>query len=195
MFLLREIPDKDCFSRLTQRYPELDPTSIVTVMDFLRTAADVVGAFEKFLAQHGLSQGRFAILAFLNRKPDVPVNQTHLADAYGVTKATITGLIDGLERDTLVERLPDPTDRRATLVQLTRNGREFLDALFPHHFKRTAALLAGFSPTDRENLAALMTKIRAGMAHITDLEKAGTLCNAPHLCCRPPHPSAAPSES
>jgi DNA-binding MarR family transcriptional regulator len=188
MFLLREIPDSDCLRKLTERYPDLDHGSVIAIMTFLRTADDLVDAFERFLAQHGLSQGRFAILAFLNREPNVAVNQTHLADACGVTKATITGLIDGLERDLLVERLPDPADRRASLVRLTKSGCEFLDALLPHHFKRTAEVFAGFSAEDRQALIQMMAKIRAGMQHVAELEKAGTLCNAPHLCCRRPVP-------
>jgi len=191
MFLLRDIPDAACLGKLTKRYPDLDHGSVIAIMSFLRTAGDLIDAFERFLAQHGLSQGRFAILAFLNREPEVPVNQTHLADACGVTKATITGLIDGLERDLLVERLPDPDDRRASLVRLTKNGCEFLDALLPHHFKRTAEVFADFTAEDRQALIEMMAKIRAGMDHVADLEKAGTLCNAPHLCCRRPATPAA----
>ena len=192
MFLLRDIPDDKCFDQLTTRYPDLDRTSVVAIMAFLRTAVDLIEAFDKFLAQHGLSQGRFAILVFLNREPEVAVNQTHLADAYGVTKATITGLIDGLERDQLVQRLHDPLDRRASLVLLTKTGREFLDALLPHHFKRTAEVFAGFTAADRQSLAGMMAKIRAGMEHVGALEKAGKLCCSPNVLCRRPVPPPAP---
>lgn len=178
MLLLRDIPDKSCLDSLSQRYPEMNGRCLATVMTFLRTATDLIAEFEKFLAAHGLSQGRFAVLAFLNREPDRSVNQTHLAEAYGVTKATITGLIDGLERDGLVERLADPADRRASLVRLTAKGRKFLDAFMPHHLKRTAAVFSEFRVADHEALLALMCKLRGGMEHVGALERKGTLsCN------------------
>lgn len=185
MFLLRDIPDKCCLDKLSDRYPEMNPRCLATVMTFLRTATDLIGEFERFLAAHGLSQGRFAVLCFLNREPDQPVNQTHLAEAYGVSKATITGLTDGLERDGLVERLPDPADRRATLVGLTAKGRKFLDAFMPHHMKRTAAVFAEFRVADHEALLALMGKLNAGMAYVGDLEKKGTLASTPVAAVRP----------
>lgn len=185
MLLLRDIPDKSCLANLTDRYPEMDARSLATIMTFLRTATDLIEEFEKFLAAHGLSQGRFAVLAFLNREPSRSVNQTHLAEAYGVTKATITGLIDGLERDGLVERLTDPADRRASLVQLTAKGRKFLDAFMPHHLKRTAAVFDGFRVADHDALLALMGKIRAGLGQVGELDAKRTPCCAPVHAMRP----------
>lgn len=193
MFLLREIPDKSCLDRLADRYPDMNPRCLATVMTFLRTATDLIAEFEKFLAAQGLSQGRFAVLCFLNREPDKAVNQTHLAEAYGVSKATVTGLIDGLERDGLVERLADPADRRASLVRLTAKGRKFLDAFMPHHLKRTATVFSEFRVADHEALLALMFKLRGGMDRVAGLEKKGTLSGNPVAAVRPTSSSASAS--
>lgn len=163
MFLLRELPDQDCLGRLKARYPNMDSDSISTVMCLVRTANDVTEGFERFLAKHGLSHGRFAILMYLNRNPDTPVNQTHLAEAYGVSKATITGLIDGLERDQMVERLPDPADRRASLVRLAPAGCKFLAAFLPDHFQAVAELMAGLNAADQAKLMELLCRVRTSM--------------------------------
>ena len=149
MFLLREMPSQDCLDRLVVRYPQIEPDAMLAIMCFMRTGADVSECFERFLVKHGLSHGRFAILMYLNREPDVAVNQTHLAEAYGVTKATVTGLIDGLERDGMVERLADPADRRASLVRLTASCRKFLDEFLPAHFRGVSELMAGLDARDR----------------------------------------------
>lgn len=170
MFLLRELPDPECLQRLVARYPDLEPQGLRTIMAFMRMAADVTECFEKFLAQHGLSHGRFAIMMYLNRAPDTPVNQTHLAEAYGVAKATITGLIDGLERDLLVERLPDPTDRRASLVRLTASGSKFLEGFLPNHFRGVSELMSGFDSGDHAELIRLIGRLREGMERVARAE-------------------------
>lgn len=179
MFLLRELPDQDCLRRQKARYPELDEESIRAVMCLIRTANDVSEGFERFLAKHGLSHGRFAILMYLNREPEVAVNQTHLAEAYGVTKATVTGLIDGLEREGMVERLADPADRRASLVRLTAACRKFLDEFLPAHFRGISELMAGLDARDRADLTRLAGKIRDGIARLTSNGPGGCDCLSP----------------
>jgi len=186
MFLLRETPSQGCLDQLLIRYPQIEPDAVLAIMCFMRTGADVSECFERFLNIHGLSHGRFAILMYLNRNPDTPVNQTHLAEAYGVTKATITGLIDGLERDTMVERLADPTDRRASLVRLTATSRKFLDEFLPRHFRGVSELMAGLDARDRAELTRLVGKLREGIARVT--------CGGTATGCVCPNPPAVPND-
>lgn len=189
MFLLRELPDQDCLQRLKGRYPEMEVESIRAIMCLIRTANDVTEGFERFLAKHGLSHGRFAILMYLNRNPETAVNQTHLAEAYGVSKATITGLIDGLERDAMVERLPDPADRRASLVRLAPAGLAFLADFLPNHFRGVSEMMSGLDGPDRAKLMELLCRVRAGLDRVLDQgPSCGCECSAP----RPPAPRAAP---
>lgn len=166
MFLLREHPDQECLQRLLERYPQMEVESLNGIMALVRTSADITECFEKFLAQHGLSHGRFAIMMFLNRNPDAPVNQTQIAEAYGVSKATITGLIDGLERDAMVERLPDPHDRRATLVHLAPAGHKFLAGFLPDHFRGIAEVMSGLTTVELRQLVALTAKVQAGLGRV-----------------------------
>lgn len=179
MFLLRELPTQDCLAQLLVRYPQIEPDAMLAIMQFIRTGADVSECFERFLTKHGLSQGRFAILMYLNRQPDTPVNQTHLAEAYGVTKATITGLIDGLEGDGMVERLADPADRRASLVRLTETSRTFLDAFLPAHFSGVSELMSGLDAQERAELIRLVGKLRDGISRVTCAGTDGGCCNNP----------------
>lgn len=83
-----------------------------------------------------------------------------LADAAGVTRATMTGLVDTLERDGFVKREPDPIDRRQMSVRLTPRGEKFLDAFLPGHFKAIAALMSPLNETERKTLVRLLNKIQ-----------------------------------
>jgi DNA-binding MarR family transcriptional regulator len=87
-----------------------------------------------------------------------------IADSVGVSRATMTGLLDGLERDELIRRVDHREDRRRITITLTANGRRLLDQILPDHFRRVAGLMSNLSANDRKKLLELLGKVRAGIA-------------------------------
>lgn len=79
-----------------------------------------------------------------------------------VTKANVTGLIDRLERDGLVHRDPH-SDRRVTLARLTEKGNQLLEEALPRHLRLLAGLMDCLAPDEKEQLIALLTKLRRGL--------------------------------
>jgi DNA-binding MarR family transcriptional regulator len=61
-----------------------------------------------------------------------PQRMGDLADALGVTPRNITALVDGLEEEGIVRRLPHPTDRRATLIELTDKAPDPIELMAAH---------------------------------------------------------------
>jgi DNA-binding MarR family transcriptional regulator len=82
-----------------------------------------------------------------------------LAELASVSRATITGLLDTLERDGFVRREPDPADRRQTEVHLTPAGQEFMHDLLPTHFQLINGLMANLTEAERKTLVKLVHKI------------------------------------
>lgn len=78
------------------------------------------------MQQMGATGLRLAHTALLPHITDAGVRQTELADKLGVTKQAIGPLVDDLEREGIVERIPDPADARAKLVRWTPKGRRAL---------------------------------------------------------------------
>ncbi|MFF5234983.1 MarR family winged helix-turn-helix transcriptional regulator [Dactylosporangium sp. NPDC000521] len=76
------------------------------------------------------------------------MTQRELAEARGVTPRNITGLVDGLEQAGLVQRTAHPSDRRATLVRLTRRGTELVERLEAEQVEFTELLFEGM-PRER----------------------------------------------
>lgn len=70
--------------------------------------------------------------------------------------ATVTGLLDTLERRGLVQRRPHPTDRRSLLVSITDQGRRLLDELVSVLIEREKAWAAGIAHSDRQELIDLL---------------------------------------
>jgi len=75
--------------------------------------------------------------------------------------ATMTGLIDTLERDGLVLREPSKEDRRMMQVALTRKGEALLKDFLPVHFRRIAALMGALTQDEQKLMVQLTQKIVA----------------------------------
>lgn len=170
MFLLRDLPTRPELRALAARYPELDAGAAEAFLAFLRAACEVFHASEAHFARHRTSCGRFTVLALLNREPARPLAPSRIAAACGVTRATITGLLDGLEGDGLVRRERSGADRRAMQVRLTEAGRRFLDGMLPDHFCRIRRLMAGLGAADRAALRRIAGTIAASATALSDPE-------------------------
>jgi DNA-binding MarR family transcriptional regulator len=159
---VKQVPRYEHLLELTRHFPELDPSATEAYLHLLRAADEVQHRRESSLAESGLSCGRFMVLMqLLNKRENRPQARTpaDLAEAAGVTRATITGLIDTLERDGLVRREPDPDDRRMVPVHLTPAGEEALRRVLPKHFRLMASLMGALSESERRTLVELLSKI------------------------------------
>ncbi|GAA0718183.1 MarR family transcriptional regulator [Dactylosporangium roseum] len=115
------------------------------------------------LAADQLTPARAAVLWALRRRG--PVTQRELAEALEVSARNITGLVDGLAGADLVSREPHPTDRRATLVTLTRRGTRLVETLEAEQ-REFAALLFADMPATRfhgllDGLADVVGRLKA----------------------------------
>lgn len=167
MFYLLDQPTEKEFQNLARRYREMDPLSVKACVTLLKTGSDLLTGFEKMLGRYGLSQGRFLILIVMNRKPDEATSPSVLAEKIGVTRATMTRLIDGLEKDGLIRRSPHETDRRQQVIRLTAAGRGIMEDLLPDYWSRLYTLMSGLDNTEQAALISLLTKVAAGVPALT----------------------------
>ena len=77
----------------------------------------------------------------------------------GVTARTITTMVDALEREALVERVPDPRDRRAISLVLTEAGEEAVPHIQAALDAISAAVVAPLSDADQDSLHTLLTRL------------------------------------
>lgn len=162
--MLRDVPRYDCLLKAAERYPTLNPSASEAFLHLLRTGDAVFSAENRFLAQHNISQGRFTVLMLLNRCADRPSTPAELADEAGVTRATMTGLIDHLEKDGVVSRSADPNDRRTVLVRVTESGRTLLEKMLPDYFECVNRIMKPLNADQRMQLVGLLQKIQRGLA-------------------------------
>lgn len=161
MLLLRDLPKYETLLAYSKRYRTVNPSSVEAFLNLLRVASDVLDATEEYFGEHGTSQGRFTVLCLLNRNPDVPLCPADLAERAGVTRATMTGLLQGLESEGLLKRTSSTDDKRMFFVELTAKGRRYLDNILPDWFRRVDDLMDGLNDKERVTMLKLLEKVRS----------------------------------
>lgn len=168
MFFLKDLPTDMSLQAFSRRYSNMNPSALKTCAELMRTGSDLLAAFESVSGQYGLSQGRLLVLIVMNRTPHEALNPSFLAEKLRVTRATITGLLDGLEKENFIERVADTRDRRRIGVRLTPEGRQVLEKLLPHYYRNMARLTAGLSENERQTLLSLLSKINRELNSLFD---------------------------
>src|SRR4051794_37653097 len=99
------------------------PGSSDVLVDELYVTTNRMRAYvDARLREHGASVARLRAMRMLAASPE-PLRMRDLAEMLGIAARTATAVVDGLERDGLVERIRHPVDRRAYLLALTEPGR------------------------------------------------------------------------
>lgn len=152
---------KDHIDRIIEGWqeerPDLDvaPMAVINRLERLQSylRAEIATVFERF----GLVGPSFAVIAALRRagKP-YQLSQRALVDTLQLTGSTISVRIDRLERDGIVDRLPDPNDQRGVLVRLTEAGEQLFNQVAPLHLANEDRLLSALNTQQRQQLAALL---------------------------------------
>ena len=122
---------------------------------------------DRWAERHGLSEGRLHVLFTLASAPDHRLQLHELADQLDVTPRNITGLIDHLERDGLVERVDDPADRRLTYAQLTVAGGKRIGGMRAQGLEWQLKLATGLSIEELEQLRHACLRLIENMTGAT----------------------------
>jgi DNA-binding MarR family transcriptional regulator len=168
-FFLKNLPTPHVLEDMSRRYPDLKPSAVESMLNLLRVASDILEAFDTRMAKNKMSQGKFCVMMQLLRNPGKALSPSDLADNIGVARATITGLVDGLEKAGLVRRERGGTDRRSHSVRLTPKGSAFLDAMLPRHYQRTGKVMGRLSEQERRTLVVLLSKVATGLKEAEEL--------------------------
>ena len=94
------------------------------------------------------------------REDDLSSVPSKLAEQAGVSRATMTGLLNGLQRDGLVSRVTDMTDRRQSRVRLTGKGQKKLDEVMPDYYQRLNKLMSVFDQQQSEQFMLLLLQLK-----------------------------------
>jgi DNA-binding MarR family transcriptional regulator len=119
---------------------------------------------DRVLQPVGLTQAQFDVLMLLEyQTADGSADQTTLGKMLVVNRSNVTGLVDRMERDGLVRRVADPTDRRLKRVRMTSAGARLLEKAEQTYAARTREVVAGLTATDLATLCRLLETVRTAV--------------------------------
>jgi DNA-binding MarR family transcriptional regulator len=155
-----------------RRYQEelrwADPESIETTLAMVRlhrmnriAASRTLEALELPV---NLTGARFTLLLTLYFARDNLLAQNEISRELSVSRTNITNLIDGLERDGLVERVPNPADRRVSYARLTDTGKRACLEVLPEMTRFLLDLLDGFTPEETAQFKEYLYRVQRNLA-------------------------------
>jgi DNA-binding MarR family transcriptional regulator len=162
---------------------ELNPMDMATIND--QIAEPVVAAYMLLLntsdlvARHadihlsrlGVTLTRYCVLVTLEHCPRAPT-LTELSQKLSRTKNSLTTVIDHMERDGLVRRVPDMADRRTIRIEITEKGRDLFESVRGPSRELVSQIMSCFSKEEVISLAQLLLKARASCP-LPDAQKRG----------------------
>lgn len=118
------------------------------------------------VAEYGLTTAQFGILEALHHLG--PLSLGELADKLLVTGGNVTYVMDRLEEQGLVRRERSGEDRRVIVAQLTAEGRELIEGVFPGHARFVREVAAPLDADEKERLRELLKKLGKGIVAEAD---------------------------
>jgi DNA-binding MarR family transcriptional regulator len=148
---------RDAVDRIIDQWraerPELDVSAKAVTGRIVRLASIIQSRFDDAFRAERLRDGDYGVLVALRRSgAPFELTPTELARSQMMTSGGMTAVIDRLEGRGLVERAPNPTDRRGSLVRLSADGRAVVERTMARHVEVEAELVSGLSKRERDDL-------------------------------------------
>ena len=159
MLFPREFPEPEELAELLQELEltdDVDFQKISLALRWVKILGQVEQQFEKALKSQEFSLARLHTLGFLIANG--AARPSEIAEHLGVTRASVTSLIDGLVKKGWLERQSREGDRRSLVITPTHEGRAAFKNIVPKHLARVRALFKHFGD---ENLAMAHANLSA----------------------------------
>jgi DNA-binding MarR family transcriptional regulator len=137
--------------------PELDPMVESIVERIHKITKHLHHLESETAAEAGLTPGELKVLLWLRgHGPPYTMSPSRLAEHCGCSSGAMTNRLDNLEKAGLVNRIPDPSDRRGLLVELSSKGGEVLIRLLEVQLRKEKALLSSLTDDEKSSLEPLL---------------------------------------
>jgi DNA-binding MarR family transcriptional regulator len=148
-------------------YPGADRTCTEAYASLCRTGEALLGELDRRVRMTvGIPQAAATALAVIDGAAE-PLTPSQVSDRVLIASATMTATLDLLERHGWIRRVPNPADRRSTLIEITPDGRAVTDQLLPGIRTLEKSILSALTAGERAHLLDLLAKILARAAEVT----------------------------
>ncbi len=157
---MRESLGEEVLEKLKREFPYSDTEFLMTFIRVIHLQHAVPILFDQYFSKMGLSKARFMVLIQLFlRGGKGGLGISEINSFYGVSSATMTGIVDTLEREGYVVRTHSREDRRRVILKLTKQGQLFMRRFIPVHSSNLRNMMQSFSNEDLKDLMRLNERL------------------------------------
>lgn len=142
---------------LTPEAAAQDP-SLATIRELVRAYQTFSNYSEAFVRQYDLTPSQFDVIATLGNTQGLSMGD--IGEKTLITKGTLTGVVDRLEKKGLVSREIPPENRRSVVVKLTPEGTTLFEQVFPAHVADIKQHFGSLNSSEMELLRVLLNRLR-----------------------------------
>lgn len=163
---------KDALSEWGRIRPELDLFGLGVIGRLVWSGRLAEEILERTANASGLRRrGDFEVLSLLRRVEPGLLTPIEVAQQLRISQSGVTGKLDRLEDQGLIERTPDPEDRRAIRLGMTEAGRAVIDEAFDTALRVYESMVNEFAPDDLKNLDALLEKLLTRLDELSGMRQ------------------------
>ncbi|MBM4170008.1 MAG: MarR family transcriptional regulator [Ignavibacteria bacterium] len=148
--------------KTTRRYGKKADLALTMWVKLARAATTFGHMTGENIRSFGLTQPQFGALECLGHLGPMTIGE--LCRKHLVSGGNMTVVVDNLQKEGYVERIPSPTDRRSVLVQLTPKGRKLFESIFSEHARFITSLAGVLSEPEQKELSRLLKKLGTSLA-------------------------------
>jgi DNA-binding MarR family transcriptional regulator len=152
--------------------PETNLTALEAVQRLIWSGRLAEEILERTAIAGGLRRrGDYEVLALLRQAEPTCLTPLEVAQQLQTSPSGMTGKLDRLEEQGLIERRRDPKDRRAIRLGITATGHTVISEAFDTSLSVYEAMLDGFSPAEAKRLDALLNKMLTRLDELAALRQ------------------------
>lgn len=137
-------------------------------LSLVRTWQALEQSGRAFFPRFDITEAQFNVLMILDDYRGRAFRQHELADLLVVNRASAGSVLERMERNGWIERVPDPEDRRAMRVTMTRAGKAKIEEVRSPYYRLMARIFAEQDESDLKSLILCCDRVRAGLAKLQE---------------------------
>lgn len=153
------LPTLETLEKHAQLVPEIDPPAVLAMLRIIEAYGQIRHQIMDVLdREYNISEGKLIVMVSLYQEQK-PLALSTIAQRVGVSKATISTMMQRMVRDGLVTIMASPEDGRSKLAVLTEAGTELMNQVLPAHYGRISKLMDRLTKDEQQQLCLLLEKI------------------------------------
>ncbi len=141
----------------TKSYGQIADKSMATWIQILRSYNKIRAKETTYITSFGITMNQFEVLEVLYHRGDLSIGS--ITKLIMSTPGNVTVVVRNLKRDNYITSIPDPADKRSSILSISQKGKDIIEKLFPNHAKNMVDYFKVLDEQEMDTLYGLLRKL------------------------------------